>query len=130
MYIITPPRSFTLLSGLPTNLVGACPLIRLGAPNNRPCVPLSAVGGVEVTSRPLLLNVDKMFQKDTKAHKRGEHEERPEADRRTGKGPLKLQTGTSSNLYLSRRFYRIKADTVTLRTSVKQMLSPTRTKRV
>lgn len=45
-----------------------------------------------------------------------------------GKVPLKLQTGMSSNLYLSRRFNRIKADTVTLRTSVEQMLSRSRTK--
>lgn len=58
-----------------------------------------------------------MFQKDTKALKRGEREERPEADRRTGKGLLKLQTDLqmSQNLYLSRRFLRITADTVTLR---------------
>lgn len=105
-------------------------LIRLGAPNNGPCVPLSVVGGAEVTSRPPLINMGEMFQKDTKALKGGEREERPEADRRTGTGLLKLQTGMSSNLYLSRRFWRIKADTVTLRTSVEQMLSHTRTKRI
>lgn len=115
---------------MPTNPVGECTLIRLGAPNNGPCVPLSVVGGAEVTSRPPLINMDEMFQKDTKALKRGEHEERPETNRQTGKGPLKLQTGMSSNLYLSRRFERIKADTVTLRTSVEQMLSHTRTKRI
>lgn len=66
LYVITPQRSFTPLSGLPTNPVGACTLIRLGAPNNGPCVPLSVVGGAEVTSRPLI-NMDEMFQKDTKA---------------------------------------------------------------
>lgn len=115
---------------MPTNPVGECTLIRLGAPNNGPCVPLSVVGGAEVTSKPPPINMDKMFQKDTKALKGGAHEERPKADRRTGKGPLKLQTGTSSNLYLSRRSCRIKADTVTLRTSVEQMLSYTRTKRI
>lgn len=53
-------------------------------------MPLNVVGGAEVTSRPLLINVDKMFQKDTKAVKRGEHEERLEANRRTGKGSTKV----------------------------------------
>lgn len=85
LYVITPQRSFTPLSGLPTNPIGECTLIRLGAPNNGPCVPLSVVGGAEVTSRPPLINVDEMFQKDTKALKGGEHEERPEADRRSGR---------------------------------------------
>lgn len=93
-------------------------------------MPVSVVGGAEVTSKPQLINTDKMFQKDTKALKGGEHEERPEPDRRTGKGPLKLQTGTSSDLYLSGRSWRITADTVTLRTSAEQMLSHTRTKRI
>lgn len=115
---------------MPTNPVGACTLIRLGAPNNGPCAPLSVVGGVAVTGRPPQINVDEMFQKDTKALNGEEHEERPEADRRTGKGPLKLWTGSSSDLYLSRRFERIKADTVTLRTGTQQMLSHTRTKRI
>lgn len=66
-------------------------LIRLGAPNNAPCVLLSVVGGAEVTSRPHLINMDDMFQKDTKALSGGQHEERPNTDRRTGKGLLKLQ---------------------------------------
>lgn len=44
-------------------------LIRLGARNNGPCVPLSVVGGAEVASRPHLINVDDVFQKDTKAVK-------------------------------------------------------------
>lgn len=67
---------------------------------------LSVVGGAEVTSRPHLINMDEMFQKDTKALKVGEREDRPEADRRTGKGLLKLQTDLQmpQNLYLSRRF--------------------------
>lgn len=104
LYVITPQRSFTPLSGLPTNPVGEYTLISLGAPNNGPCVPLSFVGGAEVTSKPPLINMDEMFQKDTKSLKGEEHEERPAADRRAGKGPLKLQTGTSSNLYLSWRF--------------------------
>lgn len=54
-----------------TDPVGECTLIGLGAPNNGPCVPLSVVGGAEVTSRPPLINVDEMFQKDTKALKGG-----------------------------------------------------------
>lgn len=54
-------------------------------------MPLSAVGGAEVTSRPHLINMDKMFQKDTKALNRGEREERPDTDRRTDKRLLKLQ---------------------------------------
>lgn len=39
-------------------------------------MPLSVVGGAEVTSRPPLINVDEMFQRDTKALKGGEREER------------------------------------------------------
>lgn len=116
---------------MPTpNPVGECTLIRLDAADNGPCVPLSVVGGAEVTSKPQPINMDEMFQKDTKAVRGGECGARPEADRRTGKAPLKLQTGTSSNLYLSGRFWRITADTVTLRTSVEQMFSHTRTKRI
>lgn len=64
LYIITPQRS-PGLTCLP-NPAGECTLIRLGVPNNGPCVPLSVVGGAEVTSRPHLINMDKMFQKDTK----------------------------------------------------------------
>lgn len=54
-------------------------------------MPLSVVGGAEVTSRPHLINMDKMFQKDTKAVYRGEREERPDTDRRMFRGLLKLQ---------------------------------------
>lgn len=53
-------------------------------------MPLSVVGGAEVTSKPPLFNMDKMFQKDTKALKGGEHEGRPEADRRTREGSAKV----------------------------------------
>lgn len=106
---------------------GECTLIRLDALNNGPCVHLSIVAEAEVTSKPRPINMDEMFQKDTKALKGGG---RPEADRRTGKGPLKLQTGTSTNLYLSGRFQGMMADTVTLSTSAEQMLSHTRTKRI
>ncbi|MED6279704.1 hypothetical protein CHARACLAT_003442 [Characodon lateralis] len=96
------------------------------APNNGPCVHLGVVGGAEVTRRPPLINIDKMFRKGTKrTMKRGEHKERPEADRRMGKGLLKLQGGTSSSLYLSTRYKGGKADTVTLSTAVEQMPSRT-----
>lgn len=54
-------------------------------------MPVSVVGGAEVTSRPHLINMDKMFQKGSKALNRGEREERPDTDRRTDKGLLKLQ---------------------------------------
>lgn len=72
LYVITPQRSFTALrlACLP-NPAGECTLIRLGAPNNGPCVPLSVVGGAEVTSRPHLINMDEMFQKGHKSSKRG-----------------------------------------------------------
>lgn len=97
-----------------------------GVPNNGPCVPLTVVGGAEVTIRPPLINMGNIFQKDSKSSEKRLRQ----TDRRTGKGPLKLQIGMSSNLYLTRRFKRIKADTVTLRTSIEQMLSHTRTKRI
>lgn len=115
LYIITPQRSFAALRlACLLNPAGECTLIRPGAANNGPCVPLSVVGGAEVTSRPQHV---RDVSKGHKSSKRGEREERPEADRRTGKGLLKLQTDLrmSQNLYLSRRFHRITADTVTLR---------------
>lgn len=88
LYIITPQRLFTPLSGLPTNPVGECTLIR---PNNGPCVPLSVVGGAEVTIRPPLINTGNIFQKDSKSSEKRLRQ----TDRRTGKGPIKLQIGTS-----------------------------------
>lgn len=71
LHVITPQRSFTPLSGLPTNPVGECTLIRLGAPNNGPCVPLCVVGGAEVTCKPPLINMDEYVSKGHKSSKRG-----------------------------------------------------------
>ena len=98
LYVITPQRSFTALrlACLP-NPARERTLIRLSAPNNGPCVPLSVVGGAEVTSRPHLIIMDEMVQKDTKALKGGECEERPQVDRRTGQRRLKLQSGLQTS---------------------------------
>lgn len=56
------------------------------------CAP-SVVGGAEVTSRPHLINVDDMFQKDTKALSGGQHEHR----QTDGQGSTKV-AGRSSNV--------------------------------
>lgn len=53
MYVITPQTSFAALRlACLLNPAGECTLIRPGAADNGPCVPLSVVGGAEVTSRP------------------------------------------------------------------------------
>lgn len=132
-YIITPQRSFTNTKWLAYQLCWCVHANQAGAPNNGPCVPLS-VGGRSKgkTSRPPPINMDDMFQKEKKSSGGlggGVRRDQRQTDGR-GRVQLKLQTGMSSNLYLSRRFERIKADTVTLRTSVGQMCSHTRTKRI
>lgn len=93
-------------------------------------MPVSAVGGEGGNKPPI--NVDKKFQKDTKAVREGGvgggvGGEQPEADRRSGKGLLKV-----TDWFFSRPVFILEVleDTVTLRPSVEQMLSHTRTKKI
>lgn len=57
-------------------------------------MPLTVVGGAEVTTRPPPINVDEMFQRgDTKPLRDAEAQgERRLGDKWAGQGPLKLQT--------------------------------------
>lgn len=99
LYLITPQRSFTPLSGSPTNPASERTLSRSAAPNNGPCVPLSVVGGAEGNQQT---TSDQRGRDVSKGHKSSEWG--GWGQRRTdgrGRGDYSCRLARLGNLYLT-----------------------------